>query len=101
MPLTQGCGPEGAKEKGVLQGFGADNQGFQGRHHQKKAFLAKNAILWPKIVILGPGWSEVGPRTLYWGCWTHKSLLCRVLEHMIKGFGATITKKPHFLPKKC
>ena len=45
-------------KKGVLQGSGADNQGFQGRHHQKKAFLGKNGQKKPffglKTVFLGP-----------------------------------------------
>ena len=63
--------------------------------------MAKKAIFWPKTVFFGPEWSQVGPHTLFSGCWTQRSAFCSVLEQMIKGSGATITKKPLFLPKKC
>ena len=91
-------------KKSVLQGFGIDNIGFPGRHHQKKAFFGqkwpKMPLFWPKTVFLGPEWSQVGPHTLFSGFWTQKNVFCSVLEQMIKGFEATITKKPLLLPKK-
>ena len=50
-------------------------------------------------MFLGPDWSDVGPHTLFSGCWTQKSVFFRVLRQLIKGSGATITKNLHFLPK--
>ena len=79
---------------------------FRSRHHQKKPhFLPKNgqknAILKLKTVFLGPQWSAVGPHTLFSGCWTQRDVFCKVLEQIIKGFKAAITKKTHFfLPEK-
>ena len=65
IPYSQGAG----LKENFLQGFGADNQGFQGRHHRTNAFLGqkwpKKAICWPKTVFLGPEWSQVGPHTLF------------------------------------
>ena len=62
--------------------------------------MAKRSLFWPKTVFSGPEWSQVGPHTPFSGCWTHKSVFCSILEQMIKGSGATITKKPPFLHKK-
>ena len=77
---------------------------FRSRHHKKTAFFAqkrpKNAIFWRETAFLGPGWSVVGPHTLFSGCWTDKDAFCKVLEQIIKGFRAAITKKTHFLAKK-
>ena len=33
------------------------------------------------------------------GCWTQKNVFCSLLEQMIYGSGADITKKPYFLPR--
>ena len=81
------------------------HKGFRAAITKKTPFLAKNghkrAIFWPKTVFSGPEWSQVGPHTLFRGCWTQRSSFCSVLEQMIKGSAANITKKPLFLPKKC
>ena len=78
--------------------------GFRAAITKKNAFFGQKwpekAEIWPKTVFLGPEWSQVGPHTLFSGCWTQESAFCSVLEQMIKGSGATITKKPLFCPKK-
>ena len=51
-------------------------------------------------MFLGPEWSVVGPHTLFTGCWTQIKVFCKVLEQIIKGFMAAITKKTHFLAQK-
>ena len=70
---------------------------------KKTAFFAqkwpKNAIFWPETAFLGPEWSVVGPHTLFSGCWTQNKAFCKILEQIIKGFRAAITKKTHFLAK--
>ena len=76
-------------------------KGFRAAITKKSIFWPKKATFWPKTVFLWPEWSQVGLHTLFLGCWTRKSVLCSVFEQMIKGSGATITKKPLFLPKKC
>ena len=79
-------------------------EGFRAAITRKPHCVAKNGkkntIFWPKTVFLGPEWSDIRPHTLFSGCWTQDSVFSRVLRQMIKGLGATITKKPHFLPKK-
>ena len=76
---------------------------FRCRQHQKTAFFAqnwqKNPFFWPKTVFLGPKWSNVGPPTLFRGCWTHDDVFCKILERVIACLGAAITRKTHFLPK--
>ena len=59
----------------------------------------KNRFFWPKTVFLGPEWSVVGPHTLFCGCWTPKKVFPKVLEQMLEGFRAAITRKPHFSAK--
>ena len=70
---------------------------------KKTAFFAqkwpKNDIFWPPTAFLGPEWSVVGPHTLFSGCWTQTKAFSNVLEQIIKGLRAAITKKAHFLAK--
>ena len=90
-------------EKRVLQGLEQIIKGFRAAITKKKRIFGqkwpKKAIFWPKTVFLGPEWSQVGPHTIFRGCWTQKNVFCSLLEQMIKGSGASITKKPYFLPK--
>ena len=71
---------------------------------KKTAFLPKNgqkkAIFWPKTAFLGPEWSVVGPHTLFSGCLAQRKVFCKVLEQIIKGFRAAITKKNAFFGQK-
>ena len=57
--LFSGCW---IQEQSVLQGFGADNQGFQGRYHQKSAFF------WPKVAKKKPFF---GLKQCFWGLSGH------------------------------
>ena len=76
---------------------------FRSRHHKQNRIFAqkwpKNAIFLRKTLFLGPECSVVGLRTLFSGCWTQNKVFGKILEQIIKGFRAAITKKPHFLPK--
>ena len=69
-------------------------EGFRAAITRKPQFFGQKMP-----VFLGPDWSDIGPHTLFSGCWTQNSVFFRVLRQMIKGLGATITKNPHFLPK--
>ena len=70
---------------------------------KKPHFLPKNGqkcLFWPETGLLGPEWSVVGPHTLFLGCWTQEEAFCKVLEQIIKGFRAAITKKNAFFGQK-
>ena len=79
-------------------------EGFRAPITRKPHYLAKSGqkmpFLWPKTVFFGPEWSDMGPHTLFPGCWTGKSVFSRVFRQMIKGLGATITNNPHFFAQK-
>ena len=79
--------------------------GFRAAITRKTHFLTKSGqkmpFFWPKTVFLGPERSDIGPHTLFSGCWTHKSVFSRVFRQMIKGVGSTITSNPHFFAQKC
>ena len=70
---------------------------------KKTAFLPKNGQKMPFFALkrrfFWPEWSVVGPHTLFSGCWTQRKAFCKVLEQIIKGFRAAITKKSIFWPK--